>query len=300
MSVTIMEPRYSHQPVLADEVLRNLVTDLDGLYFDATVGLGGHAEGILRTISAQGKLLGTDVDPEALQLAAERLAPYAGKVRLVHENFRDLGQLLERERFFPLTGALFDLGVSSLQLDKRSRGFSFAGEGPLDMRLDPGSPLTAARIVNEWPAEQIELLLKEFGEEPQARRIARWIVDQRSRRPFELTTDLSTLLSSRLPRAGGLHPATRTFMALRIAVNRELENLTRGLEGVLPFLKGGGRIAVISFHSIEDRIVKNVLKSFVDHGHCLPVSPSLARPTSTEVERNPRSRSAKLRVVEKR
>lgn len=295
-----MEQDYFHDPVLKDEALDLLVWDPDGLYLDATVGLGGHAEGILGRLSPRGKLLGMDVDTEALHRAARRLAPFADRARLVHENFRSLGRRIEQERFFPLAGALFDLGVSSMQLDAHSRGFSLRGEGPLDMRLDPGSPLTAGRIVNEWPAEQIELLLKEFGEELQARTISRWIAQRREKKPFESTTDLSGFLASKLRApAGGIHPATRTFMALRIAVNRELENLTLGLESVLTYLKSGGRIAVITFHSLEDRIVKNILKSFVQEGRCRSLTASPIRPSSDEVERNPRSRSAKLRGVEK-
>ena len=296
-----MEQEFSHEPVLERETLDLLVGDPDGLYLDATVGLGGHSEGILKRISAQGKLLGMDVDPEALHRAEIRLKPFGGRARLVHENFRDLGRRLSQEGFFPLAGALFDLGVSSMQLDAASRGFSFRGEGPLDMRLDPASPLTAGRIVNEWPAEQIELLLKQFGEEPEAARVARWIVERRSKQPFESTTDLGSFLESKLRRpASGIHPATRTFQALRIAVNRELENLTTGLESVLPLLKSGGRLAVITFHSLEDRIVKNILKSFVVEGQCRSLTASPVRPSTEEVDRNPRARSAKLRAVEKR
>ncbi|MDE2291751.1 MAG: 16S rRNA (cytosine(1402)-N(4))-methyltransferase RsmH, partial [Elusimicrobia bacterium] len=200
-----------------------------------------------------------------------------------------------------LSGALFDLGVSSLQLDKPARGFAFRHEGPLDMRLDPDSPLTAARIVNEWPAEQLELLLREYGEEREARRIAKWIVEARAHERFETTTQLAKLIAQRLPRAGGrIHPATKTFMALRIAVNQELEALTRGLESVLPHLKPGGRLAVISFHSLEDRIVKNLFKSLVEHGQCAAVTDSPVCAGTVEVARNPRARSAKLRVVERR
>ena len=298
--MTTMAPeRYTHQPVLLKEVLDLLVVDRTGLYLDATLGLGGHSEAILETISAQGKLLGMDMDPEALEQTENRLKPHAGRFQLVHANFRDLGQILERERFFPLAGALLDLGASSLQFDKASRGFSFQGEGPLDMRMDPTSPLTAARILNEWPAEQLALLLKEFGEEPDAVRVARWIVEARAKKALETTRELRELLEAKLPRRGGIHQATRTFMALRIAVNRELENLTRGLDSLLPYLQQGGRIAVISFHSLEDRIVKHVFQSFVDQGHCRAITSSPARPAAGEVESNPRARSAKLRVVEK-
>ncbi|MFH1723359.1 MAG: 16S rRNA (cytosine(1402)-N(4))-methyltransferase RsmH [Elusimicrobiota bacterium] len=293
-----MERDAKHEPVLLQEVLRHLVTDRDGTYLDATLGLGGHAEAILDAISAQGRLIGTDMDPEALAQAAERLKPHAGRCRLVRANFRNLSQFLREDQ--PLTGALFDLGISSAQLDTASRGFTLLQEGPLDMRLDPESPLTAARIVNEWPAEQLELLLREYGEERQAGRIARWIVSAREGLPFRTTLDLAQLIESRLPRTGRIHRATKTFMALRIAVNQELDNLTAALGRLLPLLRPGGRIAVISFHSLEDRIVKNVFRSSVEEGACRRVTGSPVRPGSEEVLRNPRSRSAKLRVVEKR
>lgn len=298
----LMQPKYAHKPVMLDEVLEFVVTDPSGLYLDATVGLGGHSEAILKKISAQGKLLGIDLDPEALHAAETRLKPFAGRFRLIHGNFRNLGQLLEREKFFPLAGALMDLGVSSLQLEKGSRGFAIYGEGPLDMRMDPTSPLTADRILNEWPAEQLALLFKEFGEEPQANRIARAVAARRASKPFTTTTDLKEFIESKIPKSASpdIHPATRAFMALRIAVNRELENLTQGLESILPFIQHGGRVAVITFHSLEDRIVKNVLKSFVDQGQCVGITASPVRPTPREVESNPRARSAKLRVMEKK
>lgn len=291
---------YKHQPVLLAEVLDLLITDPAGLYADATLGLGGHAEAILRAISAQGKLLGIDMDPEALLEAGKRLKPLPGQFRAVRANFRALGQVLETEKFFPLAGVLFDLGVSSLHFEKPERGFSFLHEGPLDMRLAPDNPLTAETIVNRWPEEQLALLLKEFGEEPAARRIARSIVSRRESRPFRTTTDLAAHVESVLARTG-IHPATRVFMALRIAVNAELENLTRGLESALPCLRRGGRLAVISFHSLEDRIVKTLFASFVSQGACRFVVKGGApvRPSPQEVESNPRARSAKLRVVEK-
>ena len=292
------EERYSHVPVLLKEVLDLLVTDPEGTYLDATVGLGGHAGAVLSTISAQGKLIGTDVDPEALAAASSRLLAFTGRVRLVRANFRNLGQVLAPEAG-QLAGALFDLGVSSLQFDKASRGFSIQHNGPLDMRLDPDSPLTAARIVNEWPAEQLELLLRENGEERNAGLIARRIVSVRAQKPFETTDDLKSLIEREFPRTGRIHPATRTFMALRIAVNQELENLTRGLESVVSLLKPGGRLAVISFHSLEDRIVKNVFKSFMDQGWCERVTHAPVCPGPEEVGHNPRARSAKLRVVAK-
>lgn len=296
-----MEPEYSHAPVLLQEVLDLLVTDRGGRYLDATLGLGGHAEAVLEALSPEGRLLGVDMDPESLALAERRLlARFPGRYSLARGNFRNISRILADAAFAPLSGALFDLGVSSLHFDKAARGFAIMKEGPLDMRLDPENPLTAARIVNDWPFEQLELLLREYGDERDSARIARWIVSARAERPFATTADLKGLIESKLPRAGGAHPATKTFMALRIAVNQELENLTRGLEAALPALAPGARLAVISFHSIEDRIVKNVFRSFVEQGSCSAVTRSPVCPAAEEAAKNPRARSAKLRVVEKR
>jgi 16S rRNA (cytosine1402-N4)-methyltransferase len=297
------ERRYTHESVLLAETLDRLVTDKGGLYLDATLGLGGHSEALLNKLSAQGKVLGLDADPEALAEAGHRLGAHSGRFHAVRSNFRSLGAVLEGEGFFPLSGALFDLGVSSLQLDKPSRGFSFLREGPLDMRLGPDAALTAEQIVNRWPAEQIAMLLTEFGEEPDADKIARAIVARRAKKPFTTTLELADCVESVVPRTGH-HPATRTFQALRIAVNQELEALTRGLEAVVPYLKNGGRLCVITFHSLEDRIVKNVFASFVAQGSCAYLGKGDAKsaiaPSEEEVARNPRSRSAKLRVIEKK
>lgn len=298
--MTLCMTEYAHEPVLLKETLDVLVTDAGGLYLDGTAGLGGHSEAILRAISSSGKLLSLDMDPETLALAARRLSSHEnwqGERR----NFREAARVLEEKKFFPLAGALFDLGVSSLHFDKPERGFSFMRQGPLDMRLSPDNPLTADAIVNRWPVEQIAHLLKEYGEEPQAQRIARAIVDRRAKAPFTSTTDLAAAIEKAVPRTSGTHPATRSFQALRIAVNAELENLTRGLEGVLPYLAHGGRLAVITFHSLEDRIVKTLFASFVSQGVCRVVKggQGAIKPSADEVERNPRARSAKLRVVEK-
>ncbi len=297
------EGRYTHEPVLLAQTLERLITDKGGLYLDATLGLGGHAEAILDKISAQGRVLGLDADPEALAEAAHQLAAHSGRFHSIRTNFRCLGSVLEKEGFFPLTGALFDLGVSSLQLDKPSRGFSFMREGPLDMRLGPDTALTAEQIVNRWPAEQIAMLLKEFAEEPEADRIARALVSRRANKPFTTTLELAACVESVVPRTGH-HPATRTFQALRIAVNQELEALTLGLEAVVPYLKSGARLCVITFHSLEDRIVKNVFASYVAQGSCVYLGKGDAKsailPAADEIARNPRSRSAKLRVIEKK
>ncbi len=299
---SLMNPRqYEHQPVLLAEVLDSLITDPGGLYLDATLGLGGHSEAILRAISAQSKLMGLDMDPEALLAAQSRLKSLPGQFRAVRANFRTLGRVLDAEKFFPLTGALFDLGVSSMHFDNPERGFSFMHEGPLDMRLSPDNKLTAAQIVNVWPAEQIALLIKEYGEDPSANKIARAIVARRDQKLFTTTTELAEVISDILPR-GKTHAATRTFMALRIAVNAELENLTGGLEAVLPFIQQGGRIAVITFHSLEDRIVKKLFSSWETANLCRTIEirgKAVVKPSGAELERNPRARSAKLRVVEK-
>ncbi|MFI5347018.1 MAG: 16S rRNA (cytosine(1402)-N(4))-methyltransferase RsmH [Elusimicrobiota bacterium] len=297
------EARYTHEPVLLAETLERLVTDKGGLYLDATLGLGGHSEAILKKISAQGKVLGLDADPEALAEAGHRLGAYSGSFHAVRSNFRSLGAVLDKEGFFPLSGALFDLGVSSLQLDKPSRGFSFMREGPLDMRMGPDTTLTAEQIVNRWPAEQIAMLLTEFGEEPDAEKISRAIVAARARKPLTTTLQLAAVVESVVPRTGH-HPATRTFQALRMAVNQELESLTRGLEAVVPYLKTGGRLCVITFHSLEDRIVKNVFASLVAQDKCLYLGKGDAKSaivaSDEETARNPRARSAKLRVVGKK
>lgn len=294
---------YTHAPVLLREVLDLLIKDEGGLYLDATLGLGGHAQAILGKLSAQGKLLGMDMDPEALYETGKRVSALPGQFRMVHANFRTLSQVLEAEKFFPLAGALFDLGVSSLHFDKPERGFSFSKEGPLDMRLSPDSPLTADAIVNRWPVEQLEMLIKEFGEEPLARKIAAAIVSRRKEGPIQTTTELAQLIERTSPRTSSIHPATRTFMALRIAVNAELENLTRALDSVLPYVKQGGRVAVISFHSLEDKIVKNLFSSLVAQGSCrFPTEKGMkqpVRPSEAETLGNPRARSAKLRIVEK-
>ena len=296
----LAEERWTHTPVLLKETIAALVTDRDGLYLDGTLGLGGHSEAVLEALSQKGRLLALDADPEAIAEAETRLASHGGRFRSVRSNFRHVGAVLEKEGFFPLSGALFDIGVSSLQLDKPARGFSFMKEGPLDMRMGPDAGLTAEQIVNRWPPEQIAMLLKEFGEEPDAERIARAIAAARTKKPLTTTLELAAVVESVVPRTGH-HPATRTFQALRIAVNQELEALTRGLEAVVPYLKAGGRLCVITFHSLEDRIVKNIFASFVAQGSCAyPVKGAGqgGGPSDDEIAKNPRARSAKLRVIE--
>lgn len=286
-----------HQPVLLAEVVRLLPTDLRGRYVDCTLGMGGHAEALLQRLEPGARLLGLDADPEAVAAASRRLAPYAEVLTTVRSNFRDAGAVIEREGFSPVSGVLFDLGISSRQLAGADRGLSFQTDAPLDMRLDPASPLMAAHIVNEWPADELERMFREAGERA-ARRIARAIVRERERRPLARTLELADLCSRHGWR-GRLHPATRVFMALRMAVNRELDILRAGLEGVKPLLASGGRVAVISFHSGEDRIVKETFRAWTAAGGWRPVNKKPLVPTSEEVLENPRARSAKLRVIEK-
>lgn len=287
-----------HVPVMLPEVIEHLVTDPDGLYLDATVGLGGHTLAILESLSPKGRLLGLDWDPAALEMARSRLLSYPGEVlRLEEANFRGISSVLERLEFGPLQGALFDLGVSSYHFEEPSRGFSFQQEGPLDMRLSPRSLLKASDIVNEWPEEKLSDMFFECGER-RARSVARAIVERRTLRPFLTTTDLSRWLAGRFP-SRGLHPATKVFLALRMAVNSEPENLKIGLEQAASHMAPGGRIAVITFHSLEDRPVKQIFKSWAESGSWRKVFKKPLTPSLEEVRSNPRARSAKLRVIEK-
>ncbi len=310
-----------HIPVLLEEVLAGLQVRPGGLYIDGTVGAGGHAAAIIERAEG-GQLLGLDVDPDALALAAQRLQPYIheGRVRLVRANFERLDEVARAEGFVDVHGVLLDLGVSSMQLNEAQRGFSFRAEGPLDMRLDPDLPVTAADLVNTLPERELADLIYKYGEEPASRRIARRIVEVRNRSPITTTTQLAAVVSDAL---GGktpgrthspIHPATRTFQALRIAVNHELEALEKALAGAVRVLRPGGRLAVISFHSLEDRVVKSFIRQEQRGCICPPEYPTCIcgrQPTlravntkpitasEQEVRRNPRSRSARLRVAEK-
>lgn len=317
------EPRIEHRPVLPREVLHHLAVRPEGVYVDATVGGGGHASEIARRLDPErgGRLLGLDVDPEALAVAQERLREFLrrGVVELVRASYVDLGRVLDERGIEAVDGVLFDLGLSSLQLASAERGFSFRSDGPLDMRFDPEGEVTAAQIVNEYPEEELVRVLREYGEERHAARIAAEIGKARRERPIETTQELVDLVLRAIPKPAqrasfrrGLHPATRTFQALRIAVNRELENLAEGLEVAFQRLKPGGRLVVISFHSLEDRLVKRFLQERARGCICPPELPvcrcgrvSQARivgkalPSAEEIAENPRARSARLRALEK-
>ncbi|HEV2124798.1 MAG TPA: 16S rRNA (cytosine(1402)-N(4))-methyltransferase RsmH [Chloroflexota bacterium] len=305
-----------HRSVLLAEVLDALGPAPQRTYVDCTVGAGGHAEAILEASAPDGFLVGMDADRSALEIAGARLSRFGDRVRLEHANYREIGTVLARVGIGAVDGILFDLGVSSMQLDQEARGFSFQANGPLDMRMNPESGSTAADLVNSLPRDELTRIIADYGEERFARRIASSIVDRRRREPFHTTRDLASAVSAAIPggRRDTIHPATRTFQALRIAVNRELEGLEQALPVALAALNPGGRVAVISFHSLEDRIVKRFFQDRTGRCVCPPALPVCRCDAKAEVRiltkkpvmasvdeqhANPRSRSAKLRVVEK-
>lgn len=285
-----------HTSVLLDAVLEALQPRGGEHYraLDCTAGAGGHAYGLLERSAPDGQLVGLDADPHALELARARLAEFGDRVTLLQRNFGELGQM-ELE---PMNGIVFDLGLSSMQLDSSGRGFSFRLDEPLDMRFDPHADQpTAADLVNTVPERELQRILREFGEERRATRVAHEIV---RRRPLERTGDLVAAVTAALgPARGRIHPATRTFQALRIAVNDELGALEAGLDAAIGKLKGEGRVAVISFHSLEDRIVKWRMRGWADQGLARVLTRKPLTPGAAESADNPRARSAKLRVAER-
>ena len=287
-----------HRPVLLKESIESLVWDPRGLYVDATAGLGGHSRAIAQALQPPGGLLSIDMDPEMTELARARLGGLEIPPRLVCGNFKDIARILDENSFSPISGVLFDFGVSSYHLEQSRRGFSFQSEGPLDMRLNQSLPLRACDVVNCWPKEELARIFLQCSEGSRSGKLAEAIVRQRALKGFETTRELSALIERLSPR-GRRHGATKVFMALRIAVNRELENIEAGLRGVAPFLAPGGRIAAISFHSLEDRIVKNVFKEMEATGLWKRAGKKPLTPSRQEVGENPRARSAKLRVIEK-
>ncbi|WP_027717325.1 16S rRNA (cytosine(1402)-N(4))-methyltransferase RsmH [Desulfovirgula thermocuniculi] len=306
-----------HQPVLLEEVLFYLQPRSGGIYVDCTVGGGGHSEAILRASSPGGRLIALDRDPQALAAAGRRLAPFGERAVLLKSNFIHLGRVLAEMGISAVDGILFDLGVSSLQLEVPERGFSYIHEGPLDMRMDPGDPVTAADLLNNLGEEELAGIIARYGEERWARRIAAFIVKAREREPFKTTAQLVEVIKEAIParsRRSGAHPARRTFQALRIAVNRELEILEPALRQAVDLLGPGGRLCVITFHSLEDRIVKNLFKDLAGTCTCPPslprcvcrrkpllriLTPGGVTPSPAEIARNPRARSARLRAAEK-
>jgi len=301
-----------HVPVLLDEVIAGLQAQRGGYFVDCTVGLGGHAAAILEKISPSGRLLGIDADHEAIKVSQDKLSDYGEAVSLVNDNFVNLEAICKRYHFHPVDGIFFDLGVSSLQLDTAERGFSFHLDAPLNMRFDARQELTASDIVNSLSEQELAKLIEKYGEERHSRRIARYIVQNR---PIATTVELARLVERALSgKRARIHPATRTFMALRIAVNSELQNLELALKQTINLLRPGGRLTVISYHSLEDRIVKQFMRYAASSCLCPPgtvvcrcghvptlklISRKVIKPTSLEIESNPRSRSAKLRIAER-
>ena len=310
-------PDAPHRPVLLLETVRLLTPERGGLFVDATLGLGGHSEAILES-SAETRVLGIDRDAQAIRFARERLSRFGARFQAVQANHRDLRRVLEEADEREVSGVLADLGVSSLQFDSPERGFSFRHDAPLDMRMDAeGDEETAADLLARLREEEIARVIFEYGEERRSRRIARWVVERRERgEPVTTTRELAELVARAVGHKRGekIHPATRTFQALRIAVNRELEGLDRFVEDAVDLLQPQGRLAVISFHSLEDRVVKRTLRRLSGHCECGPRRPTcecgarrtvevLTRrpvtPGDEEADENPRARSAKLRACVK-
>ncbi len=307
---------YTHRPVLLEECIQALNIRPDGIYMDGTLGRAGHSREIAARLTT-GRLICVDRDQAALDAAQERLAPWMDRVSLVHSNFCEIDAILDGLSVPAVDGMLFDLGVSSPQLDDASRGFSYMADAPLDMRMDQTSPLTARTVVNEWSRDELRRIFAQFGEERYAGPIAAAIDRRRQEKPIETTLELVDIIRDAMPakaRKEKQHPAKRCFQAIRIAVNDELTSVDRMLQAAVPRLNPGGRLAVISFHSLEDRIVKNALAEFARGCICPPDFPVCVcgrkpqvklvnrKPIVSgeqELEENPRARSAKLRVAEK-
>lgn len=307
---------FHHISVLLTEAVDALNIRPDGIYLDGTLGGAGHSLEIVKRLTT-GRLIGVDRDPEALEAAKARLAPYLDRVTLVHSNFAELDAILDRLEIPAVDGMLFDLGVSSPQLDESERGFSYMADAPLDMRMDPGDRVTAREIVNTWPQDELRRILYAYGEERYAPQIAAAIVRRRAERPIERTLELVDVIRSGMPPKAlreKQHPAKRSFQAIRIAVNDELSAVDRMMQTAVGRLNPNGRLAVITFHSLEDRIVKNAMAQAAKGCTCPPEFPVCVcgkKPQvrlitrkailagEAELEQNPRARSAKLRVAEK-
>ncbi|PKN70837.1 MAG: 16S rRNA (cytosine(1402)-N(4))-methyltransferase [Deltaproteobacteria bacterium HGW-Deltaproteobacteria-12] len=310
-----MDADFFHEPVMLKEVIDWLCINKEGIYVDGTVGGAGHAYEILK--STNGFFVGIDCDDEALLAAEARLAEFGSRKVLVKANFAELGSVLEKLQIRKVDGVLLDLGVSSHQLDRIARGFSFNQSAPLDMRMDRSLKISAYDIVNSFAQKDLEKIIRTFGEEKMASRIARAISQKRLSSPLETTVELAAVIASAMPakmRRQKIHPATRTFQAIRIAVNNELESIRPAINSAVSLLNSGGRIAIISFHSLEDRIVKNEFRALTGTCSCpkdVPIctckreaalkvlTKKALIPATAEIAANPRSRSAKLRVAQR-
>ncbi|HXJ23308.1 MAG TPA: 16S rRNA (cytosine(1402)-N(4))-methyltransferase RsmH [Polyangia bacterium] len=297
-----------HEPVLLNEALAWLNPQPGGRYCDATLGLGGHARAVLERSAPDGRLIGLDRDPSALALARAELEPFGDRVTLVHARFSQASEVLQRLDMIPVDGFLVDLGVSSPQLDRPDRGFSFRHDGPLDMRMDPSTGESAADLLYRVGETELAQIIRDYGEERHAARVARAIVEARRAGPVDTTGKLAAIVARALPRhEPGKNPATRTFQALRIAVNEELDEIDRFLSVAADCLRPGGRLCVIAFHSLEDRIVKRRFRTLAGRDGASSQAPAVLRiltkhvvvPEQPERLRNPRSRSARLRAAER-
>lgn len=293
-----------HQPAMVSEVISILCANQDGIFLDCTLGLGGHAEAILNASSPHGILIGIDVDVDALEIARKNLLRFNDRFRGMHGNFKDADKIIKELNVNNVDGILLDLGLSSFQIAKSERGFSFMKDGPLDMRMDKSNSLTAEEIVNNYRIDELQRIIREYGEERYAKRIAKKIGEIRRKKRIRTTSELVNIINSVVParmskRHQRIHPATRTFQALRIVVNQELENLKHFFSFALTILKKGGRLAIISFHSLEDRLVKLTFRKWEKEGFFTILTPKIITPSDKEILSNPRAGSAKLRAGEK-
>ncbi len=307
---------FHHVSVLLAETISRVLTDPHGIYVDGTLGGGGHSLALSGKLASDALLIGFDRDEAAIRAAKERLSAVPCEFMAIHENFSRIGEILEEKGIGPVSGFLFDLGVSSYQLDEAERGFSYMHEGRLDMRMDQRNLFSAYDVVNGYSAEELERIIRDYGEERWAKRIAEFIAKAAAEKHLETTTELVRVIKAAIPagaREDGPHPAKRTFQAIRIEVNGELRILEKTMRDCVAHLKSGGRLAVITFHSLEDRIIKNVFRDMAKDCICPPELPvclcghrkevkivgKAIRPTAEEIDANPRARSATLRVVEK-
>ena len=288
---------FKHIPVLSSETV-SLLAVRDGIYFDGTIGMGGHSRLLLEARPGI-SIAGTDIDPEMAAIAAKNLGVYGSRAKVICGSYADAHKLLPANGICALSGILLDLGVSSLHYDKAMRGFAFKEDGPLDMRLNANSRFTAEELVNDWPANQLEKILRICGEQD-SRRIVRAIEKRRASERIRSTAQLAEIICQAVhSRPGKAHPATKTFMALRIAVNNEFENIEKGIRNLSPMLEKGGRLAVITFHSAEDRLVKKLFCELLSSGGWAKITRKAVQPSEEETASNPRARSAQLRVIEK-
>ncbi len=307
---------YFHKPIMVEEVIEGLIVKEDGIYVDGTLGGGGHSFEIVKRLN-KGRLIGIDQDMNAIKRAKERLKGYEDKSTIVHDNYLNIEEILNKLNIEKVDGILLDLGVSSHQLDEGERGFSFHQDAPLDMRMNREEDFTAWNVVNEYDEKKLEKILWDYGEEKWASRIAKFIVEERKIKTIDTTMELVTVIKKAIPKGArneGQHPARKTFQGIRVEVNKELEIIKEVLPKMVRLLRRGGRICIIDFHSLEDRIVKNVFKELNKECICPPdfpicicdkkkeiniITKKPITPRKEELENNPRSRSAKLRIAEK-